>query len=432
MPPFEAKRLWNGAAALLLGLAILAGGAAAAGEPAGSAAPATATPGTDGARSGKRLEELERALRQGRDERERIRRKADSIAKELDRLRGEMVKAAAAVQEHEQDLSDLERQLADLDRVESEKERALDSKSRQMSLVLAALERLAYRPSLALLAQPSPPADTVRGAILLRDVLPTLKRSAGELRADLDSLARLRHDITHQKARVAAAAERLDVQHRHLSSLFARKAVLQKQTESEGAEAEKRMVAMAAEANSLRDLLARIEAERQRRQRELAERKARDRAAHAKEKRAGEDEARKEGSAKDFPRAEGDMPMPARGHVVVRYGQPNAQGTPAKGLTIATRPGAQVVAPFGGQVVFAGPFRGYGLLLIIEHSEGYHTLLAGMARIDSLLGQHLLAGEPVGVMGNGGKPLLYLELRRNGQPINPLPWLTARKTKVTG
>jgi septal ring factor EnvC (AmiA/AmiB activator) len=71
--------------------------------------------------------------------------------------------------------------------------------------------------------------------------------------------------------------------------------------------------------------------------------------------------------------------------------------------------------------------------LIIEHGEGYHTLLAGMSRIDSAVGQHLLPGEPVGVMGQSeSKPVLYVELRRNGQPVNPLPWLTARKTKVTG
>jgi septal ring factor EnvC (AmiA/AmiB activator) len=107
--------------------------------------------------------------------------------------------------------------------------------------------------------------------------------------------------------------------------------------------------------------------------------------------------------------------------------------SPARGIVLETRPGAQVIAPYDGQVVFAGPFRGYGLLLIIEHAEGYHTLLAGMARVDSAVGQHLLVGEPVGVMGQAeGKPRLYVELRHNGQPVNPLPWLTAHKTKVTG
>ena len=91
-----------------------------------------------------------------------------------------------------------------------------------------------------------------------------------------------------------------------------------------------------------------------------------------------------------------------------------------------------MIAPFDGVVAFSGPFRGYGQLLILEHSEGYHTLLAGMTRLDSDVGQRVLAGEPVGVMSPDGDPSLYVELRRNGQPINPLPWLAARTNENRG
>jgi len=103
-------------------------------------------------------------------------------------------------------------------------------------------------------------------------------------------------------------------------------------------------------------------------------------------------------------------------------------------LTMETARSAQVIAPFEGKVAFAGQFRGYGQLLIIEHGGGYHTLLAGMARIDVHVDQWILTGEPVGIMGRKGarKPALYLEIRKQGQPINPLPWLAARKGKVSG
>ena len=109
-------------------------------------------------------------------------------------------------------------------------------------------------------------------------------------------------------------------------------------------------------------------------------------------------------------------------------------GLTRKGITIETGVGAQVVVPHDGTVVFAGPFKGYGRLLIIEHGEGYHSLLAGLARIDNVIGQQVLSGEPAGIMGGlkNGPPVLYVELRRNGQPINPLPWLAARKIKVNG
>jgi septal ring factor EnvC (AmiA/AmiB activator) len=132
--------------------------------------------------------------------------------------------------------------------------------------------------------------------------------------------------------------------------------------------------------------------------------------------------------------AEGRLTLPARGEIVRNFGDSAEYGATSKGITLRTRPGAEVVAPYDGQVVFAGPFRGYGQILIIEHSEGYHTLLSGLSRIDAAPGQWVLAGEPVGIMGTreGGSPELYIELRRNGRPINPLPWLALHNGKVSG
>lgn len=455
----------------------------------------------------KRLKELEQALQKGQAEREQIRLKAAAQAKELAGLKVDMVTAARAVQEHEESLSELELQLSDLNQLEREKSAALDLKRQQLNGVLTALQRLAYRPSEALLAQPTSPADTVRSAILLRDVTPRIQQAANELRSDLDSLTSLRADVTRQRKKISETTIKLDQEHRRLAAMYDRKSDMQAQTESQQRDQEKRLQAMATEAQDLRDLMVRLEEERKRREKEAAEKAAAEKAAReaerlaakeaarkareaeiaaakaareaelaqqkaeqekkqaemanakaakeaeaqarqaAKEAQAAADKAAQDAAAsearekaqaavqadKSFSRGQGDMPFPARGNVVTKFGQTDASGSPSKGLVIETRPEAQVIAPYDGHVVFAGPFRGYGLLLIIEHSEGYHTLLAGMARIDGNVGQHLVAGEPVGVMAQTeGKPLLYVELRRNGQPVNPLPWLTARKTKVSG
>jgi septal ring factor EnvC (AmiA/AmiB activator) len=128
------------------------------------------------------------------------------------------------------------------------------------------------------------------------------------------------------------------------------------------------------------------------------------------------------------------MVLPASGRIIRRYGEAAGVGMTSKGLTVETRPGAQIVAPFDGRIEFAGPFRGYGQILIIEHGDGYHSLLAGLDRIDGAVGQWLVAGEPVGVMKSGGeaKPALYIELRHHGQPIDPGPWLASREDKGTG
>jgi septal ring factor EnvC (AmiA/AmiB activator) len=453
-----------------------------------------------------RLKQLESALQKGEQERQEIRRRAQAAAEEAEKTRQDMVAAARAVQEHEDSLSELEAQMADLSALERDKGQALDRKRSQLNSVLTALQRLAFRPSEALIAQPTSPAETVRSAILLRDVVPRIEAQVAELKSDIDSLAAVKTDIARQKKLIAAAAGKLDSEHRRLAALYERKQAAQEQTEGERRAVEERLAAMASEAEDLRDLLARLEEEKRRREQEEAARAAAEKAAReaeiaaakaareaqeqalkaareaelaaaraAKEKREAElaemkkakeaerlaQEAAREADRKakqaardaaqaaartaldqrqalqrasrPFSRAQGEMPFPARGKIVVRFGQNDDQQAPSKGITIETRGNAQVVAPYDGQVVFAGPFRGYGLLLIIEHGEGYHTLLAGMARIDGAVGQHLAKGEPIGVMGQiEAKPLLYVEFRHNGQPVNPLPWLTARKAKVSG
>jgi len=134
-------------------------------------------------------------------------------------------------------------------------------------------------------------------------------------------------------------------------------------------------------------------------------------------------------------KAKGKLKWPVQGKIAVKYGAKIGSGQSSQGIKIETRKYAQIVAPFDGTVAYAGPFRHYGRLLIIEHKGNYHTLLAGMSRIDIVAGSLLKAGEPVGIMGENspiGGPLLYLELRRRGNPTNPQPWLAKRDGKVTG
>lgn len=373
----------------------------------------------DGSAAG-RLKELEQALAKSKAARDQDAAHAVEIAHEADALREEMVASAAAAQEHEEALSNLELQVHDLDRKETAERQALDLKRQQMNGLLTALTRLAFRPSEALIGQPTSPAETVRSAILLRDVIPNIDHQAAALKADIAAVAQLRAAIAAQKTKIADAAKKLDADHARLAALYTKKAEVQHAAESRRHESEQQLAALASEAQDLRDLLARIEEGKK-----LQQQKEQKEAAAA---RPAEPSAQR-----SFSQAQGEMPMPARGTVAVHFGQPGESGMPARGITIETRPDAQVVAPFDGQVAFAGPFRGYGLLLIIEHGEGYHTLLAGMARIDTSVGQHLVAGEPVGVMGDSEeKPLLYVELRHQGQPVNPLPWLASRKSKVSG
>jgi len=454
-----------------------------------------------------RLKELEHLLDQSRAEQDVISRKTQAITEETDKIRVQMVAAANAAQENEDLLSSLEAQMEELTATEKAKTEALKRRSGQMTGVLTALQRLAWRPTEALLAQPQSPADTVRSAILLRAAVPQIISSAETLKGDIASLATLRAEMGQQRERIQVTTAAMETEHQQLKALYERKAQFQDAAIAAQNAAESRVAQLAAEAQDLRELMQRIEADRQRREAEAeakaaaekaareaeiaarraaeeaeavaakakqeadqaalkaaSEQKERERlaaeAAKETERRAQAEAKEKEAAAQkaaraaqsasreadatrlqsqsrdSFEKAKGKILFPARGKVVEQFSLAAVEsGGKNRGITIQTRPSAQVVAPYDGQVVFAESFRGYGLLLIIEHSDGYHTLIAGMTRIDAAVGQKLLAGEPVGVMGidDGAKPALYVELRHNGQPINPLPWLSAHTSlKVHG
>ena len=125
-------------------------------------------------------------------------------------------------------------------------------------------------------------------------------------------------------------------------------------------------------------------------------------------------------------------------------GPPTATAARKKASPLAGRPGSQITAPCDGWVVYAGPFRNYGQLLILNAGGGYHVLLAGMERISVDLGQFVVTGEPVAVMGSGdpsagapagdsSQPVLYVEFRKDGVPVDPGPWWAATEgQKVRG
>ena len=129
--------------------------------------------------------------------------------------------------------------------------------------------------------------------------------------------------------------------------------------------------------------------------------------------------------------------MPVRGTLITRFNAQLEHGARSKGIRVRTQPEAQVASPWDGKIVFSGQFRDYGQLLIISHGDSYHSLLAGLGVIEVDIAQWVLAGEPVGLMGHNsasrldaGKPSLYIELRRKGQSIDPMPWIAVAQRKA--
>jgi septal ring factor EnvC (AmiA/AmiB activator) len=366
-----------------------------------------------------RLKDVERERDESRNRAATLQNEADAASAEAARLRFESVAAAKKAQDLESSLSVMEADLARLDAEEKAKTNALNAERDRLAGLLAAMERIARHPPAALIAEPDGPADAVRGAILLRASVPAVEDRARSLRGELTELASLRAEISNRRAEAADAGRALEGELRRIASLAEEKTKFESRARAESRDEAKRAAQLAAKADDLRELLARIEAGRK--AAPPPKPKPKPQVAHAA---PGPAPAREAATA--F--------LPARGEVVRGFGDDDEAGGKAKGLTIRTRQGAQVVSPADGEVVFAGPFRGYGQLLIIATGEDYHALLGGLDHIDAEVGQSVLAGEPVGTMRGSpkGAPDLYFELRRKGQPINPLPWLAAGNSKVNG
>jgi septal ring factor EnvC (AmiA/AmiB activator) len=368
----------------------------------------------------RRLQQLEQDIARDREQSEKLKKRAADLGAEVEAVRARAVAAARAAQESERTLARLEAEVAALNRAEAMVAGRLKERRAEVGSALMALQRLALYPPEAMFAHPVPPSDVVRGAILLRAAVPEIERRAAEVRADLDEVRASKAEAARIFSRQAAAVAKLAEERRTLDEALARRSALARETSVEAKTLERRLAQLAAEARGLNELMARLEVEQARGRAPAAGRGAR--------------AAPLSPSTTPFARSRGQLPMPVVGQVVTRYGQTAATGLTHKGITLETRPGATVVAPFAGYVVFADVFRGYGQLLILDHGDGYHTLLAGLARIDGVPGLWVETGEPVGVMGPGetSRPRLYVEIRRGGQPFDPLPWMAAGNNKVSG
>ncbi len=364
--------------------------------------------------------------------------------KELASLRRNLIDVAARTRSRATNIENIERSLRELTASETVKRNSLESRRRQLSSLIAALQRFALNSSTVLIAMPTTPADTIRSALLLRGTLPTISERANALAAEIKSLADVRVSLTDARRKLDEERAGLDRERAVLEGLIARKTQALRGARNAQKAAAERADRLGREATNLRDLVSRLEAGRSgsaesapnagtnfREPARNAVPSARSPDASGKNRQmAALPPANDRHSQTSLPSA-GNLPVPGR--IIGRF-KSSINGLRSDGITIRTIPGATVTATRGGRIVFSGPFKGLGKLLIIEHRGAYHLLLAGLERIDAEVGDTVLAGEPVGVMSASGSaaPTLYLELRRKGQPVNPTPWLASRRNRNNG
>jgi murein hydrolase activator len=402
----------------------------------------------------KELKTLELSTKEAQETKLRLEKELLSLREDRGKLNRALIETTARAKESEERLTGAEIRLRTLSSSEEGVRRSLNARRDVIVEVLAALQRMGRRPPPAVLVAPEDMLSSVRSAILLGAVLPELKGEAEALATDLGEMVRLRDAATFEREQVGKELVTLAQERTRLESLIdARQQIASHHEKNLQIEAA-RTQTLASQSKDLRELIVGIDREiavfnrsldNQQRFQDTLSRDVREKLAQA----ALKDPARLAPKVA-FSDMRGLLPLPTSGTLLKPFGSPDGFGSTTRGMTYATRPQALISAPSDGWVVYAGTFRSYGRLVILNAGGGYYILVAGMERIDVTIGQFILAGEPLGAMSQTSQrvseviglrgvgsineatpentpltptsPILYIEFRKDSASIDPAPW----------
>ena len=367
----------------------------------------------------------EAAAKKASEERKKLEAQAQKLKNELSGVNQKMIATANKIQNGEDEVHKQQEELELLQKHLKESEEKFNTEHSMLIETLAALQNLALRPSEAILAQPLSPVEVMRSSILLRSSVHSLKERAEHIRVGIEDINAQRAEIAKRLQDLERENQQLAQQHDEMKKLSKQKSEMFSQLSSQSKEAKQRAENLANQAGSLRDLLDKLEKQKELQRKQLAEKERLARQRAADDLRA-ERNAPPPSNVKGFGSAKGRLSRPARGSIVTQFKQEMSKGVESNGIDIKTASNAQVIAPYDGTVIFSGPFKNFANLVIIDHGEGYTSLLSGLGEANAEVGQTLLAGEPVGTMPSGNNIKLHMEIRKDNHPLNPSDWLSTK------
>lgn len=350
-----------------------------------------AAPAWSEADSDEELSRVEKELAEQKAEAAALAQKEKATKEEIGKLQDQLIEATTALQNKQNDQEKLESKLQALEEETTKRTASLASARARLTELTGALVRLSRQPPETFLPRAAQTTTHIHRALLLKSLLPRLRAETQHISGELSKLEALRRVTSEQKKLVVAAGQNLEGQQRRLDVLIATRQESLQKTTAEKAVIAKQLASLSTEAKDLKQLL----------------------------EKASQPQAllHKAPAASSPP----DLKMPVAGRITRSYGSKDSYGVTSHGLTLSGAPGGPVVAPLNGRVVFAGSFRGYGEIVIIQHENNNHSFLAGFGRIDVDRGQSVTKGEPLGILPAKGKqrPEIYFEWRHNGEPVNP-------------
>jgi septal ring factor EnvC (AmiA/AmiB activator) len=374
----------------------------------------------------------------------------DKLSTERERINARLVETGKLIQQHEGQLGLIEAKLGELDIQERQLRGTLAQRHGAISALLAALQRMGRNPPPVMITRREDALTMVRSAMLLSSAFPELRVQAEGLAKELADLSRVIKGGRAEREKLTAEKTRHDQARVRLAALQdeKRRSSVQQQAELNSVRQEVARIARSVE--EMTDLLKRLDKEvvgrvpapPAAREADPGDSKAAAVLAPSGERVAMAATGRIERIKPNLPfeQAKGMLQHPTQGKRTLSFGQKTPFGTLSKGIGIQARYGGTVVSPCDGLILYAGEFRTYGQLLIINAGGGYHVLLAGLSQVDVQVGQSVLMGEPVGVMSPAAKsqaaqdsgPVLTVEFRKDQRPIDPDPWWSDGSRKVQG
>lgn len=393
----------------------------------------------------KKLDEIRKKITVSESRKSELAADIDKIEKDRATINRQLIETSTRTRTLEGEIDKTGLRIEELGQEEYSLRQSLRGRRSLLSEVLAALQRMGQKPPPALLVSPEDALSSVRSAILLGAVVPEIRAETSILFSELAELSKVRNTIIENQANLLASLQTQAEEEERLDLLLDEKQKIASEARSQLVKESAKIAELAANATSLNRLIDQLEGEIE------SAKKAADAARLADEKQRQEKQqrialGRQEIEKPDFSDASrlqpaigfadarGLLPRPVSGVEITSFGQEGQFGVISNGLSVATRTSARIIAPADAWVVYAGPFRSYGQLLILNAGSGYHVVLAGMEKIYVGLGQFVLTGEPVGIMGSqklasstvgnvgSTRPVLYVEFRKDGKSIDPSPW----------
>ncbi|WP_371395549.1 murein hydrolase activator EnvC [Fretibacter rubidus] len=370
------------------------------------------------------LDKLKREQAAAKAKADKIAKQQDSVRADINKFKRDLQKSAAQSATIEKTSRQIADKLSELNRDETRLNGSLSADKAALTEVLAALQRLEVNPPPALMVGAKNASDAAMAAVLMGSVSDQLNARATELRARITELSAVRDDIEAEKAKLSRNEAVLNQKRTEIKSLVAEKSKLDAKLGETRAAEKRRAERLAAQADDLQELIRRFELTARAIQPRIKPSRDGSGATPRVKPRSGsrtETPIELPDGTVRFADARGALTSPVQGTLKSSYGNGR------QGMTIATRPGAQVLSPYTGRVEFAGAFKTYGEVVILNVGENYFILLTGLGEIFVSAGETVDLGEPVGLMPfNAQKGTeLYIEFRKSGQPINPKPWLGA-------